>query len=772
MVAILPARTQQAASGEWRSYGGGKNFQRYAPIDRIRAENVGGLRIVWIRPGLDAQFKNAFPDAAPGSTLRATPIMVGGTLYAQNGLGLVEAFDAVTGQTKWLQRPMPTSPRDAAGQAARGVEYWRSGADERILFIRGEYLWSLDAQTGEPIAGFGTNGKVFLNRNTFDRAPYRATSGPIVVNDVVIVGGGGGGRTGAGFGDGGTETRALPEDPRAYDVRTGRLLWTFRIIPEAGKPGAETWGNGSGEVVGNMAVWGPITADETLGYVYLATTAPTNSYYGGHRPGENRHADSLVAVDAKSGNMVWAFQTVHHDVWDYDTAAPPILGDVRVNGSVIKAVMQASKTGFLYVLDRVTGKPVWPIEERPVPPSTVPGEVLSPTQPFPTKPPAFDRQGVTEDDLIDFTPELRQEALEIAKQFILGPMFAPPSLVSDEPGGTKGTLIAPGVWGSGNWNTGAFDPETGMYYAVSQTEANVYGLIKTDRKATLAFTLGVLKTPVTGRPERLGPVSVLPYAPTLKSGLPILKPPYGRITALDLTTGEMAWQVPNGEGPRNHELLKHLNLPRLGTAGRPAPLLTKTLLFVGELGPGPWKFHAYDKKTGQLLTEVELSGPTTGAPMTYEVGDRQFVVVPVGGRNGIAWVALGLEPVPGAVMTHLAPEPDPMAPVVFSASQAQRGETTYRQKCQACHLQSLIGGVGFATPLVGDRFWTTWSGRSARSLYSRIITTMPPDDAGTLAEKDVIDVVAYILRRNGLSPAATTVTTARELNPMKLERAQ
>jgi quinoprotein glucose dehydrogenase len=411
-----------------------------------------------------------------------------------------------------------------------------------------------------------------------------------------------------------------------------------------------------------MAAWASMTADEQLGYVYVPLSAPTVSYYGGHRPGENLYSDSLVVLNAKTGKLVWYFQMVHHDLWDYDSATPPILGEINVDGKWIKAVIASNKTGFLYVFDRATGKPVWPIEERPVPQSDTPGEETWPTQPFPTKPPAFDRQGFTEDDLIDFTPELHRKALEIAGHYRLGPLFTPPSLMTTGADAKKGTLALPSAWGSGNWNTGAFDPETGMYYAVSMTQATAYGLAKaTDPKATVAYWIPFESAPrqaESNRPRRTllpGELEDYDYDESggfRVNGLPLMKPPYGRITALDLNQGTKVWMVPNGDGPRNHPLLKDLNLPPLGNIGRPVALLTKTLLFLGDASnalyghagiAGPAKFRAYDKATGEVIWQTDLLVGTTGGPMTYMAGGKQFIVVPIGGKGyGGGWIALGL----------------------------------------------------------------------------------------------------------------------------------
>ena len=769
------AGAPSTANLEWRVYGGDRSFQRYSALDQITRDNVKDLQVVWARPSIDAQYKEVFPDLVSYNYLKGTPIMVGGVLYASNGVGLLEAFDAVTGKTKWVQKPFPKSLKEAAGESVRGVEYWRNGAAERIILIRGEYLYSVDAKTGEPDFDFGERGRVWLSRRTIQNATYFATNGPIVANGIIVVGGNGGAKVGYGYGDSGIQKEAAPDDIRGYDAATGKLMWTFHVMPREGEPGIETWGKDSWRFVGNMGNWGPMSVDEKLGYLYVPLTAPTVSYYGGHRPGKNLYANSLVAIQAKTGKLVWYFQTVHHDLWDYDLSSPPILGDIRVDGRHIRAVMQASKTGFLWVLDRVTGKPVWPVEERPVPQSTVPGEETSPTQPFPTKPPPFDRQGITKDDLIDFTPELHRQALEIANRFVIGPMFTPPSLISNEPGGTKGTLTLPGVWGAGNWNTGAFDPETSIYYAVSRTEPSVYGLLKADDpSATIDYEVGEVEGAVRKDPKH----DVLPKPPEGPSGLPLLKPPYGRITALNLNSGEKVWTVANGDGPRNHPLLKNLNLPPLGEAGRAAPLLTKTLLFLGEASdavagrhgsPGPRKFRAYDKSSGQVIWEKELPVGATGGPITYMTGGRQYIVVPIGGRGyGAAWVALALAPASeGVVLTTAIPTDQEAAstPPIYSEAQAKRGEALFREKCLSCHVESSWG-----PPLRGDSFWSFWNHKTARPLYSVIISTMPEASPGSLPEKDVLDLVAYILRLNGLPAGDQDIGSANQLNEVRLVR--
>jgi quinoprotein glucose dehydrogenase len=428
------------------------------------------------------------------------------------------------------------------------------------------------------------------------------------------------------------------------------------VVPQAGELGTETWKNDSWKEAGNFGQWGGISVDEELGYVYVPLSAPTAAYYGGHREGDNLFGNTLVCIDAMTGKRVWHFQTVHHDLWEYDLAAAPVLGDISVGGKKIKAVMQASKAGFLYVFDRVNGKPVWPIEERPVPQSSMPGEHTSRTQPFPTKPAPFDRQGLSKADLIDW-PGFKEKALAKADSFVMGPIFTPPVLI-DSAKGIKGTLQLPGIWGAGSWNTGAFDPETGYYYAVSHTLPIVMGLHKTggkvmkydhkSKKSVKADTSDIIAywSP-WGSPEDVYVDSV-----------PIFKPPWGRITAIDMNTGDHAWQVPNGDASWNHPALKALKVGPTGIPSRTAALVTKTLLFVGDNGWAAGSAHssmwgknirAYDKKTGKVVWEMELPAGLTGAPMSYMYKGKQYIVLPIGGMKAPGeWIAIGLPEPPGS----------------------------------------------------------------------------------------------------------------------------
>jgi len=530
------------------------------------------------------------------------------------------AVDAATGETLWTYR-LDEGVRGVQVPRTnnRGLAYWSNGSnDARVLLISpGYHLIALDAKTGKPIPGFGVGGIVDLWEG-LDRKvepnQIGSSSPAMIVGDVAIIG---------GALLSGTAPRSKSNVPgyvRGYDVRTGKLLWTFRTVPRANEYGNDSWGDDSWQYTGNTAVWAPISADPELGYVYLPVETPTGDYYGGHRPGDNLFGNTLVCLDAKTGRRIWHYQLIHHDIWDWDTASAPVLLDVTVGGKPLKIVAQVTKQGFTYVFDRVNGQPVWPIVERPVPQSDVPGEVTSATQPFPTKPAPFDRQGVTENDLIDFTPALRAEALRIASQFKMGPLYTPP--IVQGTGGKLATLTVPHNQGAANWQSAAADPETGILYIPSVTNWWGSALGEGGDRSDMRYI---------GRSARVEP----------PMGLPLIKPPWGRITAIDLNTGEHAWMVPNGQAPeyvRKHPALAGIDLSGAGNPERAPLLVTKTLLFSGDgaglfsSGPqgGGRKFRALDKKTGQTIHEMELPANETGLPMTYMTGGRQFIVVAVG----------------------------------------------------------------------------------------------------------------------------------------------
>ena len=637
-------RAQKGAqNGDWRYYGADSGSTKYSPLDRINATNVKNLRIAW-RWKAD----NFGPD--PEYNLQATPLAINGTLYTTAGTRRnVVAIDGATGETLWTFRlDEGDRGRVAPRRNHRGVSYWTDGrGDERIIYITPGYqLVALNAKTGDPIPSFGTGGRVDLFDELDTTRPkdgqIGASSPPVIVRNVAIVGG-------ALPASAGRDRRNVPGHVRGYDVRTGKRLWTFHTIPRPGEFGNDTWENDSWSFVGNTAVWAPMAADQELGYVYLPVETPTNDTYGGHRPGNNLFAESLVCLDAATGRRIWHFQFVHHGIWDYDSPTSPILLDVNVDGRPIKAVAQVTKQAFTYVFDRATGRPVWPIEERPVPQSDVPGERTSATQPFPTKPPPFDRQGVSEDDLIDFTPELKAEALKMVSEWKLGPLYTPPIVAGT--GGKRGTLMLPNMTGGANWQGGAADPETGMLYVSSGTSVSQMTL-NPDNVGVEPKPLPAPGTPGSAPGGRgagaaggapAGGRGAQPPGPRMfgPQGLPLIKPPYGRITAINLNSGDLAWTIANGEAPdwiKNHPALKGVQLPRTGRYEHVGLMVTKSLLFAGEgsglfavpPGSGGPMFRAHDKKTGDIVAEFKLPANQSGIPMTYLAGGKQFIVVAVG----------------------------------------------------------------------------------------------------------------------------------------------
>ncbi len=605
---------------EWPVYGGNLAAQHYSPLDQINASNVGNLRVAW-RWHAD----NYGP--RPESRSETTPLMIGGVLYATAGVTRnIVAIDAATGETLWIFRPNEGDRFDGAPRkiSGRGVAFWSDGdGDERILTVTpGFHLIALDADTGRPNPEFGEAGTVdmfqFL-RGPTDNIEIGSTSPPLVLGDVVVVG------PAHGVGARPNSKAQTKGDVRGFDVRTGELLWTFHTIPQRGEFGYDTWLEGSAEYTGNAGVWGPLAADPELGIVYLPVEMPTSDMYGGERPGSNLFGNSLVALDVRTGERVWHQQLIHHDIWDWDNPTSPILLDVVVDGRPVKAIVQLTKQAFAYAFNRETGEPLWPFEERPVPASDVPGEWTSPTQPFPTKPAAYDRQGVSVDDLIDFTPQLRALAIEETQDLRYGPLFTPSSLV-DALDGTRGTLVLPHYGGGANWEGGAADPETGMLYVASQTNAAVFALRPDPDHTDVRYVFVNGSTPQP-------------------MGLPLIKPPYGRVTAIDMNSGEHAWMVPTGNTPediQNHPALQGIDIPRTGKITRAALLVTKTLLFAGEGWGGDPILRAHDKATGEILAEIELPGRVGGKPMTYSVDGKQYIVVSVGRPGPAELVALTL----------------------------------------------------------------------------------------------------------------------------------
>jgi quinoprotein glucose dehydrogenase len=636
------------AVGEWPTYGGDLANSKYSPLEQINAQNFSSLKIAWRMKSPDGFLSLTLPDGsewhADSKTIfdalnridpkrwrdgqppfvqnyKATPLMVGGTLYVNTPSSVGAAYDARTGELKWTYNPKSYEAGTTTMSLRwnqRGVAYWRDGNDERIYWGTGDgYLIAVDAKTGKPVPGFGDNGKVDLmeglprakrgTRDYLNALTYSVQSPPIVVRDLVI--------TPAAISSLVKDKEQIPGWIRAFDARTGKVRWTFQTIPSKGEFGSHTWSDGSNEYAGKVTVWTLMSADEELGHVYLPTNTTAPDFYGAHRLGDNLFAESVVALDVTTGKRVWHFQTVHHGLWDYDNPAAPNLLDITVDGRRIKALAQITKQGFVYTFDRVTGKPVWPIEEKPAPPSDVPGEKASSTQPIPSKPAPFEYQGSDSRDLVDFTPEIRALAEKAVQGFKTGPLFTPPSL--------EGTITRPGTTGGANWGGAAVDRATGIMYIPSRNAHAVLRLAATDPK--LNGNLLYMQTP--GR------------NPTMPDGLPLFKPPYSRITAIDMNTGNHVWMVPAGNGDRfrNNPRLKGLNLPPLGGDSTfSGPLLTRTLLIyalnAGGTKNGP-RLVAYDKATGKELASADLSGAAIGTPMTYAIDGKQYIALTVQGRT-------------------------------------------------------------------------------------------------------------------------------------------
>ncbi len=637
-----------AKNGEWPTYGGDLGHTRYAPLDQITASNFGTLEVAW-------RFKTDNLGPRPEFQFESTPLMVKGVLYSTAGTRrAVVALDAATGEQRWVYS-LNEGPRGAAAPrqlSGRGLAYWTDGKEERILYVTPGYrLVALDAAIGRPVASFGENGVVDLKQQ-MDQVidPLSGEIGlhstPIVAGDVVIVG--------AAHRSGGVPTGKsnVKGFVRGFDVRTGKRLWIFKTVPSPGEFGNDTWLNDSWSYTGNTGAWSQISVDEELGLAYLPVESATGDYYGGHRPGSNLFAESLVAVDLQTGRRRWHFQFVHHGIWDHDMACAPILANITVGGRAIKAVAVPTKQAFLYVFNRETGEPVWPIEERPVPRGDVPGEWYSPTQPFPTRPPAYDRQGLLIEDLINFTPELRAEATKLVSRYRIGPVFTPP--VASRIEGPLALLAMATAAGGTNWPGGSFDPDTGIVYVSSTKTVSQLGLVppRDPKTNDMAYVQG---NAATGARTTPGAGSApTPAAPTAAAaegggaglsvqGLPPVKPPYGQISAIDLTRGEILWQVAHGETPdnvRNHPALKGLTIPRTGRSGSVGTLVTKALVVAGESGFGPTPsgqrgamLRAYDKATGTEAGAVYMPAPQGGSPMTYMFGGEQYIVVAVSGAG-------------------------------------------------------------------------------------------------------------------------------------------
>jgi quinoprotein glucose dehydrogenase len=618
-VLLAAASGAAKAQDDWPAYAANHSSTKYSPLAQIDRSNVDQLEIAWRWKSIDYLAAKAHRRMRVPAVFETTPLMTGGRVLLSTGLGIAAAADPATGKRLWYFDPY--GEKDGSDNRlgnSRGGTTWTSGDKQRLMFISDGDLVSLDTRTGGLDPSFGDGGRVDL-LDMGQEEPlrsYRWSSPPLICGNTIVMG--------QSTSDAWTRRKNPPGLIRGYDVESGELLWTFYIIPRPDDPGYETWEDGGADYNGAGNVWTWMSCDEEIDYVYAATSTPSNDWYGGHRLGAGLYAESLLGLEARTGKRVWHFQAVHHGIWDYDFPAGPVLADVTVDGQPRKIVAQVSKQAFVYVLDRTNGEPVWPIVELPVPASDVPGEVAWPTQPHPTWPLPYDLQGLRHDDLIDLTPALRAEALAYVSQYRIGPIFTPPTLIEGVDG-AMGTIQSPGPVGGSNWNGAGLDPETGILYVPSVTAPTIMGLRPPPDPARSDLRYRV----------DLGEADGYQWT-VLPNGLPITKPPWGRITAIDLNTGEHLWMVANGEGPRDHPALAGLDLPRLGHPGRASPLVTKTLLFVADGSPtmavqpewgGGRMFRAYDKASGDLLWEMELPAGVSAAPITYMHEGRQYIVL-------------------------------------------------------------------------------------------------------------------------------------------------
>ena len=622
--ALLPPGVESTGY-DWANYGSDPGHSKYAPLDQINRDTIENLQLAWIWDSVDNQAVLERPQFVP-SGFKATPITRDGVLYVSTPLGHIVALDAKTGEEKWIFNTYTWEHGRPAnnGFNHRGVTYWEkttpNGKEPRIIMSTANaFLWSIDAVTGEPDPTFGSNGKVDLTLGlgrAINRSMIAHSAAVPIVGDTVVLGSVVYDQP--MFDDVPAKLTDLPPGHvRGFDLNTGEQKWIFHTIPQEGEFGNDTWEDDSWKVTGATNIWTMLSADPELGYVYLPIGNPGNDWYGGQRLGDNLFGTSIVALDVETGERVWHYQIVHHELWDYDPPAAPTLVDITVNGREIKALAQVSKQAFIYVLDRVTGEPVWPIEERAVPLSTVPGERVSPTQPFPTRPAPFDLQGISEDTLIDFTAELRSEALEIIEQFDYGMLYTPPSL--------RGTINLPGWTGGAEWSGAAFDPETSMYFIPSVTSPIVVQVVEQDPAVTEFRYIR------DGLRNVNGP-----------QGLPLTKPPYGRISALDLDTGEYQWVRANAQGIRQQIIDMGIADPGPVGVVNVAPLLvTKSLLFQA-INDGIPVLRAMDKTTGETIADFDLPAIPQGAPMTYMIDGKQYISIASGGGSDAKLITLSL----------------------------------------------------------------------------------------------------------------------------------
>lgn len=686
-----------APDGEWHTWGGDAGFTRYSPLNQITATNVTELQVAWRWQALPLGNR-------PDSNMKSTPLMVDGVLYVPTGEHQVVALDPGSGQELWRYTPPPhDAPPRGLSLGSRSLAVWQSQNQRQTRIFHNTLdgrLLSIDARTGLADADFGDGGVIDLREGLYpdgsDADSVGSSSPAAVVGDMVVVQVVG--RITA------ANTTATPGHIRAYDVRTGQLRWRFNTIPQPGETGHESWHGDAWSYTGNAGVWSMMSVDPETGYIYLPVEAASNDFYGGHRPGNNLFAQSLVCLDGRTGELVWYYQLTHHGLWDYDPPSAPILGDVTVNGRPIKTVTQLTKQGLSFVFDRETGEPVWPIEERPVPQSEVPGELSSLTQPFPSRPEPYLSLGFHEDDLIDFTPALRQEALAIAGQYVTGPLYTPPTPVRE--GGTQGTWVNPGYQGGSNWNGGAFDPETGHMYVPL-------------RKAPMIASLGEADAAQTDWRYLRGR-SIFIQGP---QGLPIMRPPWSLVTATDMNRGQHVWSTNIGPAPasvQSHPSLQGLDLD-FDSMGypmiRPSPLLTSELLFLAEAGhlsgdPGGPMFRAYDKQSGEVVAEIELPSKASGAPMTYWYQGHQYIVIAVAtAEHPAELVALALPSAPRhwsadrepAVIEVRSQQRQAATEPELSSEEEEQGRQLFARYCVSCHGDDGNGVSGGTAPGLGSQ---------------------------------------------------------------------
>lgn len=630
MLSAAPLAMAAAGDGNWTEYNGDKAGSRYLAGGKVNAQSVKSMKVAWRWAMPD---NKVWQDNAELRTWvnQSTPLAIDGVLYSSSPMSMVSAIDGKTGKTLWTYDPKAyvegTPPN--LGFISRGLSYWADGDDKRILVGTGDgYLIALNAKTGKPIESWGDKGRIDMTkglRRFVDRSLVALTSPPIVCGNTIV--------PSLAVLDSFAVGRAPmknhpPGDIQAFDIRSGKRVWHFEQPPQEGQPGNETWEDGSWKTTGSANMWARPSCDEELGLVYLPFSTPTNDFYGGHRKGNGLFGESVVALNAKTGKIAWYQQIVHHGLWDYDLPTAPNLMDLTVNGKKVKALAQVTKQGFVFTFDRSTGAPVWPITEKPVPQSTVPGERSSLTQPFPSLPAPFVQQGVSEDDLIDLTPQLKEEAKKILSRYNYGPLYTPPTLDK------AGTLQVPGVLGGASWAGAAHNPKTNVLYVPSFTIP--FGIkLKKENEGVYDYTgtwAGV------GGPQ----------------GLPLFKPPFSTVTAIDMNTGKHLWRVPAGKGPVDHPAIKDLKLDRVGVPRESFIALTDDVLFLAPEGTNsviglssrgnalitqataeekePF-LYAHDARTGDVLGEVKLPGAAFGALMTYRAGGKQYVVVPIGGAG-------------------------------------------------------------------------------------------------------------------------------------------